>query len=322
MPEVSIIVPVYNSEQFLSDCIKSILAQTFTDFEIILVDDGSKDSSYSICQEWAKHDNRVLAYTKDNGGPGSARRYGVSKAHGKYINFVDADDIIPETSIKDLYSEMISHQLDIVQGNRRFIPINDNKDIVSSFPVDGIFTGKDFVKFLFEAKCNAGPVGSLYNRVLFNTQTFNISDDVKTCEDLYMNICLGISATKVGLFNNIIVYNYIENKDSLTHTYKLSSISPYMALLNSIEYILSKNELLSEVENSFYSYGVNLLASKCYHNRSFLCSIEVRTFATRALPYMLTVKDKCICLTLKYKILFPIFVLANKIRRTIENNSY
>lgn len=322
MPKISIIVPVYNSERSVSNCIKSILAQSFKDFELILVDDGSKDSSFSICKKWNKLDKRVFVYSKDNGGPGSARRYGVSKAQGDYINFVDADDTIPQKSIEELYNKMVSYQLDIVQGNRRFIPVNESKDILSSFPKEGIFTGKDFIRFLFEAKCNAGPVGSLYKKNLFNALTFNISDDIKTCEDLYMNICLGINAKKIGLFNDIIVYNYIENKNSLTHTYKLSSIIPYMDLLNSIEIILSKYNLLEDEQTYFYAYGVNLLASKCFHNHSFLHSNDVKRFATKSLPYILTFKNRFICLALKYKLLFPIFVLANRTRRAIMRNSY
>ena len=94
MPKVSIIVPIYNSEAHLSRCIDSILAQTLTDFELILVNDGSQDNSGKICDNYAQKDSRIIVLHKENGGTSSARNVGLKKSRGEYITFVDSDDTI------------------------------------------------------------------------------------------------------------------------------------------------------------------------------------------------------------------------------------
>lgn len=91
-PKVSVIVPVYNVEKLLQRCIDSILAQTFTDFELLLIDDGSKDKSGEICDEYAAKDSRIRVFHKQNGGVSTARNLGIDKAQGEWIYFVDSDD--------------------------------------------------------------------------------------------------------------------------------------------------------------------------------------------------------------------------------------
>ena len=94
MPVISIIVPVYNAEKYLHRCIDSILSQTFTDFELLLIDDGSTDSSSIICDDYLREDSRVRVFHKKNGGVSSARNMGLDNAKGKWITFVDSDDFI------------------------------------------------------------------------------------------------------------------------------------------------------------------------------------------------------------------------------------
>lgn len=103
VPKISIIVPVYNVEKYLSRCIDSILAQTFTDFELLLIDDGSKDKSGEICDEYVKKDDRVRAFHKENGGASAARNVGLDKATGEYISFIDSDDWIGPDYYKDYF---------------------------------------------------------------------------------------------------------------------------------------------------------------------------------------------------------------------------
>ena len=99
---VSIVVPVYNVEKYLNRCIFSIVNQTYKNIEIILVDDGSGDNSGTICDEWAEKDARIKVIHKSNGGLSSARNVGVSAVQGEYISFIDSDDYIRPTMIKDL----------------------------------------------------------------------------------------------------------------------------------------------------------------------------------------------------------------------------
>lgn len=103
MPQISIIVPVYNAEKFLPQCIESLLAQTFQDIEIILVNDGSTDSSLDICEKYAKIDTRITIISKDNEGVAKARRDGIMKASAEYITFIDSDDYYEPEFCKKMF---------------------------------------------------------------------------------------------------------------------------------------------------------------------------------------------------------------------------
>ena len=116
MCKVSIIIPVYNAENFLRNCIESVVAQTFKDWEMILVNDGSKDDSLAICEELADKDKRIGVINKQNGGPSSARNIGIHEAQGEYIFFLDADDTITPDCIESLYGLAKQYEADYVQG--------------------------------------------------------------------------------------------------------------------------------------------------------------------------------------------------------------
>ena len=110
---ISIIVPVYNTEQYLRRCIDSVLAQTYQDFELLLIDDGSKDSSGAICDEYAAQDTRVRVFHKANGGVSSARNVGLDHARGEWITFVDSDDEVKPNWL-DLFCMQISYGVELV----------------------------------------------------------------------------------------------------------------------------------------------------------------------------------------------------------------
>ncbi|MCF2555219.1 glycosyltransferase family 2 protein [Faecalicatena contorta] len=113
MPAVSIIVPVYNVEKYLRKCLDSILKQTFHDWELILIDDGSMDRSADICKEYLGKNDRIKYFFQENGGLGHARNQGVRKAMGKYILFVDSDDFIAENMIEVLYNNIVKSDADV-----------------------------------------------------------------------------------------------------------------------------------------------------------------------------------------------------------------
>ena len=118
MPKISVIVPVYKAEAYLHRCVGSLLTQTFTDFEVLLVDDGSPDRSGAICDEYARRDSRVRVFHKENGGVSSARNYGISKAEGLWLLFVDSDDWCNENYIECFFKTDRAFDEDdlVVQG--------------------------------------------------------------------------------------------------------------------------------------------------------------------------------------------------------------
>ena len=135
MPRVSVIVPVYNTEKYLSRCIDSILAQTFEDFELILVDDGSSDNSGRICDEYAQKDKRIKAIHKENGGVSSARNKGLDIAKGYWITFVDSDDWVDV----DYLLCFLQHEADLsICGYKQTISFIGNHK-----PKDGLFYKKE-----------------------------------------------------------------------------------------------------------------------------------------------------------------------------------
>jgi len=119
--KLSVIVPVYNVEKYLKKCVDSILAQTYTNFEIILVDDGSKDSSAAICDEYATKNSKVIVIHKENGGLSDARNFGIEAAKGEFITYIDSDDWVHEDFLKNLYTIIIDKNADMAVCGVAFV---------------------------------------------------------------------------------------------------------------------------------------------------------------------------------------------------------
>lgn len=115
MPQVSVIVPVYQAEKYIGSCIESIFAQTFSDYELILVDDGSTDSSGKICDQYADRDSRIRVIHKENAGVAAARNTGIEVSSGKYLCFIDADDIADDSLIASCIEKMEEEQADVLR---------------------------------------------------------------------------------------------------------------------------------------------------------------------------------------------------------------
>lgn len=124
---ISIIIPVYNTEKFLNRCIDSILSQTYSDFELILVDDGSSDTSGDICDEYARADKRIKAFHKPNGGVSSARNFGIDKSTGEWVTFIDSDDYVSPYLLYDYVSRMNTDAQLFIQGYNDLNGLNLHK---------------------------------------------------------------------------------------------------------------------------------------------------------------------------------------------------
>lgn len=179
---VSVIVPVYNAEKYIRRCVDSILVQTFNDFELLLIDDGSTDSSGSICEEYAVLDNRVRVFHKVNGGVSSARNLGLENAFGEWVSFIDSDDYVSSTYIQDLYSQ-----------------INDTVELVISFSVsvfrdkysqmtylDKLISRKNFELLIteYDLDWRTSPWAKLYKRSVIATNGMRFNISLPIAEDL------------------------------------------------------------------------------------------------------------------------------------------
>lgn len=218
---VSIIIPVYNAQIFLDSTIKSVLAQTVTAFELILVNDGSSDGSDEICQGWQKKDQRVKYIYQTNAGVTVARAKGVSLALGEWIMFCDADDILPNNALELLLKHSENH--DIVVGKIKTVASEKDCKLVTENHETTTVSNIVFMQQLLDNSVPLlpSPCARLYKKCLFSEKTFDIPRSIVRGEDFIMNFHYAINAKSICYTNNIVYY-YRQHIASTMHTFKSS----------------------------------------------------------------------------------------------------
>ncbi|MDT2769695.1 glycosyltransferase family 2 protein [Enterococcus pseudoavium] len=211
MVAISVIVPVYNVEDLLSKCVDSILIQSFKDFELLLINDGSKDKSGDICEEYAKKDSRISVYHKKNGGLSSARNYGIEHAHGNFITFIDSDDFIDKSMLKILYDNMIENDADLsITGVR---DIYDGKISIDVGREKKLLNSEETLELmLMGKKINVYAVSKLYKRSIFENIKYPVG---KAYEDSYIIVDILRKCSTIFV-DTIPQYNYYHRADSIT----------------------------------------------------------------------------------------------------------
>lgn len=207
MPKISIIVPVYNVEKYLAKCIDSIIAQEYDDWELILVNDGSSDSSKAICEEYCIKDNRISLYNQENAGPSVARNLGIKKAKGEYITFIDSDDYVTHTYLTDLVkydSDVIASGFDLwyLDGRPTRRKTYDKLFFFSTYDNnigEAIAIGE--YKYLWHSPCC-----KLYYRELLISNNLLFNEDLNYGEDHLFNLTVLLHCTRITL---VPVSNYI-----------------------------------------------------------------------------------------------------------------
>ena len=216
--EISVIIPVYKAEKHIRRCVDSVLTQTFNDFELILVNDGSPDRSGMICDELAEKDSRIKVIHKENGGSNSARRNGFLYSTGKYLVFLDSDDTLAEEALSILYNN-ITQGYDIVKGC--VVKIDDQNKIISTeqylFPEGTIECKEDIIIKIFNEDIAPYLCGAIYKRDLFTVEIFNksIEANISFAEDWITNLLIADKIQKILCIKDI-VYNYYVNNASIT----------------------------------------------------------------------------------------------------------
>lgn len=215
MNKVSIIVPVYQVEDYIERCIKSLISQTYKNIEIILVDDGSTDKSGEICDKFAKQDNRIIVIHKSNEGVSSTRNKGIDISTGNYITFVDADDYIDKEYVKILIDMCLKEQVDIsIIGTKDWV----NKRIINqSRKLNKKISKKEGIKELIDNIYFACVIwGKIYKRELFDDIRFNNKTII--AEDMEIIYRL-IDKAENGIYVNTeqLLYNYEVRENSALH---------------------------------------------------------------------------------------------------------
>lgn len=210
MPRLSIIVPVYKVEKYIHKCVDSILNQTFTDFELILVDDGSPDNCGRICDGYEKKDSRVRVIHKKNGGLSDARNYGIDAAQGEIIGFVDSDDDIDLNMYKSMIEYMDKHNLDVVCADTYVIK-NEKRKFKPRYAGNKIFNAPDGAIAILDGTLDNAAWNKIYKRNIIGEVRYpkgRIYEDVATTYKFVY------SAQRVGYMCKPF-YNYYKRKGSI-----------------------------------------------------------------------------------------------------------
>lgn len=215
-PTVSIIVPVYNAEKFLNRCVDSILGQEYRDFELILVDDGSRDMSGSICDAYAKTDERVVVIHKENSGVSDTRNQGIERAKGTYLQFVDSDDWLTPDATKLMVRAAEEHGCDMVISDFYRV-VGDMVSRKGDIESDCVIDREEFASFMMEnpADYYYGVLwNKLYRRDLVNRFGIRMDAEISWCEDFMFNLEY-IRYAKVFYALHAPIYYYVKRKGSL-----------------------------------------------------------------------------------------------------------
>ena len=263
---ISIIVPIYNTGNELKESVESILKQTYSDLEIILVNDGSTDNSGEICEELAKLDDRIRVVHKENGGVASARNRGLDEAKGDYIGWVDSDDIVSPNMYKALYDTAVKYDADIVQcSHTRFLDklqIGYPDELPSLKVSNNIESLKRIYTTHYTNSCALW--SKIYRRCLFDGLRFT---EGAAFEDDEVVPRLLERAEKLVFFESPL-YCYIKRENSIITAPKQKNI---MALTSHLEKRMLRfrkldDELYNMCLRHFYQYLKNTMCNKMFFN--------------------------------------------------------
>ena len=257
----SVIVPIYNIEKYLCRCIDSVLAQSFTDYELILVDDGSPDNCPAICDEYAKKDERIKVIHKGNGGLVSARQAGIVEAIGDYVFHLDGDDAICDDALESAYQIISEKHPDIVSFSyRRCINGEELGDVVDDLVPEGFYNKRDLEEKIYPNLLSNENMKNLFyflwgkaiKRELATKHQLNVNRAISLGEDLSCSTPCYLDAETVYMSRKVI-YLYTIRNDSLTTNFKTSQISQIADVIEGLRALTVKKPRNFEEQISRYS---------------------------------------------------------------------
>ncbi|MFQ6791392.1 MAG: glycosyltransferase family 2 protein [Thomasclavelia sp.] len=313
---VSVIIPVYNIEKFISKCVKSVLENTYRNIEIILVDDGSTDSSGKICDKFSKNYRNVATIHKTNGGLSSARNEGIKNSNGDYILFVDGDDTLNDEAITMLVNAAAKTNSDVIQMNYEMV----NKDgaiLGMKQSINTTYLGKNNIlnAFFINDYINVTAWGKLYKKEIFDSVSFYVgknNEDTIFLADLFEIINSYTCIDYIG-------YQYLYRNNSITKT---SFNEKKMDAIFATEYFFVKCKKLWP---KYKSYASLQICKVCFYtycnyiNSNYLNKdIEKEILNKNRIYYKLVYKDKIIISNVN-KIRLLLFRYLPKVSVKLQN---
>ncbi len=309
---ISVIIPIYKVEKYLDKCIKSVVAQTFTNLEIILVNDGSPDQCETICMEWLEKDPRIVYLSKENGGQASARNMGLDIAQGEYIAFVDSDDYIEVTMYEEMYDEITRTQVDIVCCNYTNVDKYGKvakRDLIEFHPpkYHRIYTGEEYIKKLLKVEMIPLVWDKLFTRNIIGDRRFQ--NGVLAEDTLFLYEILQVD-TKI-IFIPEAFYHYLIRDESTTAGFN----EKYYVDRVKIGFLIEE-----EVKKRYQNIELALLTNQLRNISSFLYQMPIEFISEQNANYlyvlsMLKSKKSQIRkseLELRFKLFLMLFLVSKK----------
>lgn len=303
---ISVIVPVYNVETVLRYCLDSILSQSYCDFELILIDDGSTDSSGKICDEYAHKDNRILVRHIENQGVSHARNLGIEIASGEFILFIDSDDFVESTYLEELiHLHQNNPECDNIWCGFQTVDSYENptatQSVVYSFGEPVTITSRKNIMTLHEKWLDAGPVCKLYNRRIIVENHIRFDTNISLGEDLLFNFqYIDITNGSIAILNKML-YNYMKMSEGtlsskyypdLFDIYKHNNAEMYAYLL---KWQCDTKQICCFFNSCYFTYEKALrntfspdsqIQQKFRYNKGILKSIEFQDAVNNADCYI------------------------------------
>ncbi len=261
-PAVSVIVPVYKAEKYLRKCVDSLLAQTFRDFEVLLVDDGSPDRSGVICDEYARQDRRVRVFHKANGGVSSARQCGLDNARGEYTIHADPDDWVEPNMLEELYRKAKDENADMVICDYY---VNDNLGQCYMTQRPSALDHETVLRELFQ-QLHGSCCNKLVSRACYKACDVVFPQELTFCEDLYVNAALLKHVLRIA-YDPHAYYHYdcSVNENSLVRAYSRYTYTHDVVMLRLFSDLLAGTEAYALCRASL----CGLLVSRAFWGGAF-----------------------------------------------------
>lgn len=264
---ISIIIPVYNVEKYLSECLDSVITQTYENLEILLINDGSTDGSGKICDEYAQKDSRIKVIHKENGGVSSARNMGLDLAQGEYIAFIDSDDRVKREYIQKLYEKVKIENAEVCLCHFSHFVGGETKKIAEPLPkhlnidLDKKETLNFFYKYLSCRGISGSPCRSLYKKEI--VENYRFSCEVVRAEDLLFNLEVLINCKRIVSIDEWL-YEYRMNETSQTRSYNQNLLKNYLEVFRRIFNIFM--QFNDKKKNNKLKRYFGLLCFLCFTN--------------------------------------------------------
>ena len=258
-PLISVIVPIYNVEKYLERCLSSIQKQTLTDFEVLMINDGTPDDSVRIASKFEKDDTRFILFNKKNTGVGMTRNFGIQHSHGDYLVFIDSDDFISPEYLEVLYRLCIDKNADISVCRYFYFFENSGKTFPMPFLTRrGVFDRDSALKrLLHDLFMRSFPWNKMYKRELFTEN--NISFPALRCfEDVAAMCRLFFNSERVAVTSRYL-YHYVKHSESAMSTLNAEKLGDFYHCI-----IMTRNYIKAHGEYDKFRRSINFFANKAY----------------------------------------------------------